>query len=551
MLLNQVKTPTDNVLAGGAHLSGCRHPLKRRPISRFINKGPQLHKRPFHKITGYVPTVAASDVAQTTEPGVENNKDPEEAFNWFKTWWPVNLVRNLENDRPNRIQLMGRWYVAWKGPSGNWNLMDDACPHRLAPLSEGRVEDDGTLLCAYHAWRFDEAGKCVKIPQADSEAAECTACDSRRSRVTKYPAKVVGGVLWLWPDASESSLEESEAYPIPMREDLAQRADKYADLGVPLGYTRILPYSCDVLLENLADPAHLPVAHHAAFPFFNRYNAKSLDMKPVDAKVGPHIKEEHNLGSWDCLINGLPSRVTVAAPNYTEQVQELKELSTFSATYSVPLEAGKCRVIFFQISPRSDKPPPLALKLFPWIPHLVTSTVFDSDTVFLNAQDRNLRVEAAKRGTDATGGNKGGWRKFFLPTSSDLAIRAIREWMDSKGNGGPSFPSGQAMEMSDLSRQELQDRYESHTKECKECQRGLKLAETVVAAAQLAMILSFGGLCALFGSIGVKGIVSKLSTALGGAGILAVMVAAFFARKAALELRQKFLFLDWVHADHD
>eukprot|EP00971_Amphidinium_carterae_P168400 3336522-Amphidinium_carterae.2 len=36
---------------------------------------------------------------------------------------------------------------------GEWHVMLDACPHRSAPLSEGRVEEDGTLLCSYHAWR--------------------------------------------------------------------------------------------------------------------------------------------------------------------------------------------------------------------------------------------------------------------------------------------------------------------------------------------------------------------------------------------------------------
>lgn len=36
---------------------------------------------------------------------------------------------------------------------------------RLAPLSEGRVEPDGTLSCAYHGWRFAADGTCVAIPQ--------------------------------------------------------------------------------------------------------------------------------------------------------------------------------------------------------------------------------------------------------------------------------------------------------------------------------------------------------------------------------------------------
>lgn len=40
---------------------------------------------------------------------------------------------------------------------------------RLAPLSEGRLESDGNLLCSYHAWRFNGEGKCVALPQAKNE----------------------------------------------------------------------------------------------------------------------------------------------------------------------------------------------------------------------------------------------------------------------------------------------------------------------------------------------------------------------------------------------
>ena len=40
---------------------------------------------------------------------------------------------------------------------------EDRCPHRLAPLSAGRVEG-GRLRCPYHGWEFDRHGRCTLIP---------------------------------------------------------------------------------------------------------------------------------------------------------------------------------------------------------------------------------------------------------------------------------------------------------------------------------------------------------------------------------------------------
>lgn len=128
--------------------------------------------------------------AVSTESETVLKQEGEEEFDWFKTWWPVQAVQNLPTDRPYRIQLLGKYYAVWKGHNGDWIAMDDECPHRLAPLSEGRIEDDGNLLCSYHAWRFNESGKCVKIPHAEDEKAHSVACSSSRSAVQTYPCKV-------------------------------------------------------------------------------------------------------------------------------------------------------------------------------------------------------------------------------------------------------------------------------------------------------------------------------------------------------------------------
>ena len=69
-------------------------------------------------------------------------------------------------------------YNVWQAESQSesaYRCFEDRCPHRLAPLSEGRIEPkDGSLYCNYHGWRFNGDGSCAGIPQLDPSAASAT-----------------------------------------------------------------------------------------------------------------------------------------------------------------------------------------------------------------------------------------------------------------------------------------------------------------------------------------------------------------------------------------
>jgi len=60
---------------------------------------------------------------------------------------------------------------------------------RLVPLSEGRIETDGTLQCAYHGWRFDAQGTCTTVPQAEDPDQNQKAAAHPRACVASYPVQ--------------------------------------------------------------------------------------------------------------------------------------------------------------------------------------------------------------------------------------------------------------------------------------------------------------------------------------------------------------------------
>jgi pheophorbide a oxygenase len=181
-----------------------------------------------------------------------NQQGLEDAGTFPRTWVPLASIYELDPDRPTPLEFLGQRYVTYRDNDMNWVVLDDACPHRLAPLSQGRVDRaTNTLECSYHGWAFDgKTGACDRIPQAEASVV-ATAKKSAKSNAQSYSVVIEKNVLWAWPWATDclTVMGTAEAHPAHM----------VAGVGVnSTTYTRDLPYGWDTLLENLVDPSHVP-----------------------------------------------------------------------------------------------------------------------------------------------------------------------------------------------------------------------------------------------------------------------------------------------------
>lgn len=118
------------------------------------------------------------------------------AFDFFQHWYPLIPVEDLEPSKPTIATLLGIPLVIWRSPtSEKYQVFLDRCPHRLAPLSEGRIDEKtGNLMCSYHGWQFDHGGTCTKIPQADEP--ELVAKDQKNFCATTFPSIEQNDLLW-------------------------------------------------------------------------------------------------------------------------------------------------------------------------------------------------------------------------------------------------------------------------------------------------------------------------------------------------------------------
>lgn len=77
-------------------------------------------------------------------------------------------------------------------------------------------------------------------------------------------------------------------------------------------YMRDLPYSYDILVENLTDPAHLPFSHHKLSPALKRESGGPMPFTEVDISTlvnrSPSHEHSHMDVSGSESTNGFTSK---------------------------------------------------------------------------------------------------------------------------------------------------------------------------------------------------------------------------------------------------
>ena len=338
---------------------------------------------------------------------------PAQDLIWRRSWYPVAFLKDLPQDRPTAFTLLAQDLVLWHDrQAGRWRAFADVCPHRLVPLSQGRLNDQGELECPYHGWCFDGGGRCTTIPQADPGAS----LDTLRSRCRSYATAEAQGLLFVFSGDPAAA----DAVPLPLVPVLQEN---------PAAWTvqdsfRDLPYDALTLLENVLDVSHVPFTHHATV-------GKRETAGPVDLELTASGSEGFR-GLWQegPRRGSLGSQTTV----FTGPCLMIHDLTTKGGTrfqtvvYATPIHRGACRLFvrlpFFFGSPWPGR----LLKLRPeWLQHLGNHVVLEDDQLFLHWQERVL---------EERGGGTSLAQACYLATRSDLYVRALHDWVDRVGGGG-------------------------------------------------------------------------------------------------------------------
>ncbi|KAE8673635.1 Protochlorophyllide-dependent translocon component 52 [Hibiscus syriacus] len=353
-------------------------------------------------------SLSSSPTTESIEPPlpeVEIDSGREE-FDWYSHWYPVMPVCDLDKTKPHAKRILGLDLVVWWDRNENeWKVFDDTCPHRLAPLSEGRIDQWGRLQCVYHGWCFGGNGDCKLIPQASSDGPPDLVHTFKKACVAVYPSTVQHDIVWVWPNAHpqyKDIIKNKKAPYIPVLDD-PSFSKVMANRDIPYGYAARL----------------IRVDREGGRPY--EMQVKKLDINGFTGKqdgtnsffIAPCIFHSYVDDDTDPMVDAASSE---------SQKATLPNQSLSLIFMCVPVSPGNSRVIW--TFPRNfavwiDKIVPR------WMFHIRSNLFFDSDLYLLHVEERKIMEIGVTN-----------WQKAcFVPTKSDAFVVGFRRWFNKYAGG--------------------------------------------------------------------------------------------------------------------
>jgi len=157
---------------------------------------------------------------------------------WYVAAWSEDVGRT-----PLRRVLLGESVCLFRKEDGTPIALEDRCPHRNLPLSEGKLIGD-VLQCGYHGLEFAHDGVCSHVPGQSAIPSW--------ARVKSYP--IVERDLWLFVWMGDPA--KADYLTIPNFHENLSNPDWDVVTGqayVTAGYR--------LVLDNLLDLSHLAYVH--------------------------------------------------------------------------------------------------------------------------------------------------------------------------------------------------------------------------------------------------------------------------------------------------
>jgi glycine betaine catabolism A len=231
-----------------------------------------------------------------------------EAF-WYRKW--IACAREEELPAPGDwkvVRLGTQSLVLLKGDDDRLSAFHNTCRHRGSVLctEERGSFPRGRIVCPYHAWTYDLAGKLVATPRR---------MDTPDFRLADYPLYEVavdawGGFVFVNLDRNAGPLAAAVG-------DRAQRYERYALNELKVGKRIVLDVQANwkLLAENFSECFHCPPVH----PEFCRIVTAYQEAGAWGLRGAPEPRPEYRAGAQTLTLDG-----TARLPPFSRLTDEEK-----------------------------------------------------------------------------------------------------------------------------------------------------------------------------------------------------------------------------------
>ncbi len=220
-------------------------------------------------------------------------------------WYVAALAAELGRTLLART-IAGDPVVMYRTEAGLAVAMLDRCPHRLAPLSLGKLVGD-SLECGYHGVSFAPDGRCVRLP--GEERIPPQFCSKT------FPLEERWGFVWIW--LGDPALRDDSMLPQDFRfQDEPGWCPMSDHIHVSAHY--------ELLVDNLLDLSH------EAFLHMNTIGNTAVAETPARTTLdGDRVEVLREMP--DCT----PPKLFVKAAGFDSNIDRYQRLSYKSPCYVI------------------------------------------------------------------------------------------------------------------------------------------------------------------------------------------------------------------------
>jgi vanillate O-demethylase monooxygenase subunit len=161
----------------------------------------------------------------------------------LNAWYAVGWDHEVTAKGILARTVAGRPMALYRTAAGRPVALADACWHRLAPLSLGKLVGDDEIQCPYHGLRYNPAGRCTRLPAQETLNPSAS--------VPSFPIVERYRYLWVWP--GDASAADPDLIPdMHQLDDPAWAGD---------GLTIDAECNYQLILDNLMDLTHEEFVH--------------------------------------------------------------------------------------------------------------------------------------------------------------------------------------------------------------------------------------------------------------------------------------------------